>query len=72
MKEKLKKLWIAIDGKKTIIGIGLHTAWFIANMVLPELSTENEALVGHGLIGTITGVGVGHKVSKAIDKANKK
>lgn len=72
MKEKLKRLWAAIDGKKTIIGIGLHAAWFIANIVLPELSTENEALIGHGLIGTLTGVGVGHKVSKAIDKAKQK
>ena len=72
MKDKLKRLWAAIDGKKTIIGIGLHAAWFVANIVLPDLSTENEALMGHGLIGTLTGVGVGHKVSKAIAKANQK
>lgn len=71
----MKKLWNYLSGKKTYIGIGLHAAWFIANLAFKDIATTEEVITGHALIGTITGVGVGHKIAKskinsAIDKAN--
>ena len=68
----MKEIWKRLNGKKTIIGIGLHATWFIANMIFKDFATVDEALTGHALIGTITGVGIGHKINKAIDKANQK
>lgn len=68
----MKKLWEKLNGKKTAIGIGLHAAWFIANMIFKDFATVDEALTGHALIGTITGVGATHKISKAISNAKHK
>lgn len=72
----MKKLWGKLNGKKTAIGIGLHAAWFISNIIFKDLSTYNESLVGHAVIGSLTGVGLGHKgikiINKAIDRANQK
>lgn len=60
----LKKIWAKLSGKKTIIGLGLHLAWFAANIAFKDLSTSSETITGHGLIFSITGVGIGHKVIK--------
>ena len=68
----MKKIWEKLNGKKTAIGIGLHAAWFISNMIFKDFATTEEVLTGHALIGTITGVGIGHKINKAIDRANQK
>jgi hypothetical protein len=75
IKKPLKSIWSYFNGKKTVIGIVLHTAWFVSNLAFKDLTTMDEALTGHGLIGLITGVGLGHKIVKqkinnAIDKAN--
>lgn len=69
---KLNKIWSAINGKKTAIGIGLHVAWFVANMAFKNISTDEQAITGHALIFSVTGVGIGHKINKAIEKANNK
>lgn len=70
----VSKIWEAFNGKKTIIGIAMHAAWFAANIAFKDLSTQDEAITGHALIFTVTGVGIGHKISKkvnqAIEKAN--
>lgn len=63
MKEKILKIWEAVNGKKTAIGTGLHLAWFILNLVHP-VTDKQGMLIGHSLIFNITGVGIGHKVIK--------
>ena len=72
----MKKIWEKLNGKKFYIGLGLHTVWFAANIVFKDLTNYNESLVGHAIIGSWTGVGLGHKgikiINKAIDKANQK
>lgn len=68
----MKKVWQYFNGKKTVIGLLLHTAWFVSNLVFKDMANTNEVLTGHALIGTITGVGIGHKINKAITIANKK
>lgn len=68
----MKKLWGYFNGKKTVIGILLHSGWFLSNLIFKDMANNNEILTGHALIGTITGVGIGHKINKAIDIANKK
>jgi hypothetical protein len=68
----MKKIWQKLNGKKTVIGISLHAVWFVANMVFKDFATMDEVLTGHALIGTITGVGIGHKINKSIERANQK
>lgn len=53
-----------LNGKKTYIGVGLHAAWFVANIVFKDLTDSGQYWEGHGYIGAITGVGVGHKLLK--------
>lgn len=67
IKEKLSKLWNYFDGKKTYIGLAGHAAWLITNMVFKDLTTSEEAAYGHLIIGTVTGVGIGHKGVKFYD-----
>ena len=67
LKEKFKKLWDFLNGKKTIIGTGLHAAWLIANIVFPDMVNNNNELIGHGLIFQITGVGISHKAGKLLN-----
>jgi len=67
-RKTMKKLWTWINGKKTLIGIGLHLAWFAVNMVKKDLTDSGQFWEGHGYIGVITGVGVGHKITKNKDK----
>ena len=64
MKKLLNKFWDKLNGSKTYIGIGLHIAWFVANIVNKDLSTPTEAVYGHSLIGLITGTGLVHKGMK--------
>lgn len=64
MKEKSKKFWKFIDGKKTYIGVGLHVFWFVSNLVFPDFANNSEQNIGHGIIFQITGVGIGHKIDK--------
>ena len=66
----MKKLWNWIDGKKTYIGIGLHLAWFAANMIKKDLTDSAQYWEGHGYIGVLTGVGAGHKAFKNKEKIN--
>lgn len=57
-----------LDGKKFFIGLGMHTIWFVANLVSKDLATPTEVAIGHSIIGGWTGVGLGHKVYKNKDK----
>lgn len=66
MFEEVKKMFISFwkktNGFKTIIGIVLHIAWAYIHISNDfDLTT---ALEGHGIIATITGVGLGHKILK--------
>jgi len=70
MKKLLNKIWSKLDGYKTYLGVGLHLVWFIVNIAKKDLSTTSEAVIGHTLIGTITGTGLGHKFGKS-DKGKK-
>lgn len=65
-----KKALAKIDGKKTIIGLGLHTIWFAANIAFKDLSSTTEAAIGHTIIGSWTGYGLGDKIYKNKDKIN--
>ncbi len=60
----MSTLWNKLNGYKTGIGVLLHVTWFLLNLIFKELSTDPETLTGHGLIFTMTGVGIGHKVYK--------
>lgn len=68
----MKKLWSYFDGKKTVIGILMHAGWLAANIVFKDMANVNEVLVGHSLIFSITGVGIGHKINKAIKDGTRK
>jgi hypothetical protein len=78
MKKFFKKLWAKISGYKTLIGVSGHIVWFLANVIKKDLSSPSETVIGHSLIFTITGVGIGHKISKSgkiqknIENVNKK
>lgn len=63
MKEILKKLWGKLDGWKTIIGFVGHSV-LLASNIKWNYATLNQELIGHTLIGQITGVGLGHKLDK--------
>jgi len=65
---KLKDIWKKISGKKTITGIILHSIWFGANLIYPNLADSSQRYIGHGIIFNITGVGVGHKLLKFFKK----
>lgn len=59
----IKKLWSKLDGWKTIIGFVGHSILFASN-VKWNYATLNQELIGHSIIGQMTGVGLGHKFSK--------
>lgn len=68
----MNKIWKYFDGKKTVIGLLLHAGWFASNLIFKDLANVDEVITGHTIIFGITGVGIGHKINKAIDSANKK
>ena len=70
LKQISKSVWSFLSGKKTYIGLGLHVAWFLTNLVFKDFSTPDQANTGHMLIGTITGTGVFHKAVKNKEKIN--
>lgn len=61
LKQILSKTWQKLSGKKTAIGLALHALWFGANIAFKDLSTPDESLIGHTIIGSITGTGLVHK-----------
>lgn len=61
MKKIFNKIWGYFNGHKTKVGIGMHAAWFIANLVFKDFTTGDQSAYGHMLIGTITGTGLAHK-----------
>jgi len=67
----LNKIWDYLSGKKTWIGLGMHTAWFVSNIIFKDLATPTEVITGHTIIGTWTGVGLGHKAIKNKEVINK-
>ncbi len=77
MKKFLKKAWLWLNGKKTIIGSVVTGGLLILDGVKPGLMPSN-LLNGLLIISTsIFGVGIGHKgikskvISKAINNARK-
>ena len=58
------KIWNFLNGKKSKIGVILHTIWFILNLIFKDLTLESETVRGHYIIFIITGIGLGHKVIK--------
>ena len=66
-------IWKHLDGLKTIIGGILHATWFLYYVIFnKDISVEHQ-LTGHGIIGILTGVGIGHKIfkSKQSEKQNR-
>jgi len=61
----LRKLWDKTDGWKTIAGIVLHIGWGATHLSTKIVDLDT-ALWIHGGIGTITGVGTGDKIRKAV------
>lgn len=68
MKKFFKNIWLRISGYKTIIGVSGHIVWFLANMIKKDLSSPSETAIGHSIIFSITGVGIGHKITKNVKK----
>jgi len=62
----LSKIWDWLNGKKTYIGLSLHTILIIVSKAIPVVEPFKE--IGHILIGIITGAGLGHKGLKYIKK----
>ena len=67
----MKKIWTWLNGKKTIIGISMHLTWFALNLIKKDLTDSAQYWEGHGYIGAITGVGIGHKINKSINNSKK-
>lgn len=65
-----KKALAKIDGKKTYIGLAMHTLWFAANIAFKDLSSTTESAIGHTIIGGWTGYGLGDKIYKNKEKIN--
>ena len=64
----MKKLWDAINGNKTVIGMALC---MLSQIIVGRFQIENAtALAIFGIIydigGLLTGVGFGHKVIKKV------
>ena len=57
-----------ISGYKTIFGGVLHALWFIYYMFIEKNIDTEMQWRGHGIIGILTGVGLGHKAYKNKDK----
>ena len=64
VKEAVVRAWDYLQGKKTIIGVVLHTAWLAINIVKPDLCNTDKYFTGHAVIFNITGVGIGSKILK--------
>jgi len=66
LKEKLNRTWKWLNGKKTFIGGALHLAWAVVHLTVP--ATKPFAEIGHSGIFLLTGVGLGHKTLKLLNK----
>jgi len=64
IKDTFKKVWSYMDGKKFWIGVTSHAVWLTTNLIFKDLTTSEEAAYGHLVIGSLTGVGLGHKTYK--------
>ena len=62
----MRKIWNFITHNKDIIGIIGHLTWLVTNIIIPDFTSKEEYLAGHGLIFTITGKGLWEK--KKVDK----
>lgn len=60
----MKKFLDWINGKKTIIGLIGHGVWLASNLIFSNLATPEQSAYGHLIIGSVTGVGLSHKVVK--------
>lgn len=65
----IQSIWNKTDGWKTIAGFVLHTAWAAVHLTTKIVDLDT-ALWIHGGIGSITGVGTGHKISKVVKSQN--
>ena len=61
----LNWIWRHLDGIKTITGGMLHAAWFLYYVIWDKTISLEHQLTGHGIIGILTGVGIGHKIFKS-------
>jgi len=60
----MKKIWQFLNGKKTVFGLIGHAIWLTANLVFTDLSSVEQSAYGHLIIGSVTGVGLTHKIDK--------
>ena len=67
IKEGFTKVWNYLDGKKFWIGIAGHAVWLTTNLIFKDLATAEQTAYGHLIIGSVTGVGLGHKAVKWYD-----
>ena len=67
LKDRLIKVWNYLDGKKFWIGVAGHATWLATNIIFKDLTTPEQAAHGHLVIGSVTGVGLGHKAVKWYD-----
>lgn len=61
------KVWDYLNGKKFWIGVVGHAAWLTTNLIFKDLATPEQSAYGHLIIGSVTGVGLGHKAVKFYD-----
>ena len=64
IKQRLKALWEKINGKKTLTGLAMHIAWAAVHLSVGQIDLDT-GIEGHIYIGSITGVGAGHKLLKS-------
>lgn len=67
IKNIASKTWKWLDGKKFWIGVVGHAAWLTTNLIFKDLATPEQSAYGHLIIGSVTGVGLGHKAVKFYD-----
>lgn len=63
-------IWRHLDGIKTLVGCLLHAVWFLYYVIFDRKISIEHQLTGHGIIGILTGVGLGHKFVKSRAKLN--
>ena len=63
-------IWRHLDGIKTLVGGLLHAVWFLYYVIFDRTISIEHQLTGHGVIGILTGVGLGHKFIKSQTKRN--
>jgi len=56
------------NGFKTIAGGILHLSWFVYYVFFDKSIDVETKWTGHGIIGILTGIGITHKIKKAINQ----